>query len=72
MHTRFVGIILNSPPKVKGHPEVNLQGSSGVNQRSNCLGMPNGHQIWSGVSLQECNPMLGSKVMQGSSGVNQR
>ena len=36
-----------------------MQGSAGVNQRSNGLEMPYGHKIG------RCNTLLGLKVMQG-------
>ena len=46
-----------------------MQGSSMVNQGSNCLEMPYGHQIWWGESWPKCNALLESKVMKGSVGV---
>ena len=47
-------------------------GSSWVNQRSNCSGMPYGQQIWSEESLIQCYTVLASKVTQESALIYQR
>ena len=51
-----------------------MQGSSGVNQGSNCLEMPYGHQIWWEESLTKVKCIIGVKghvrVSWGQVGVN--
>ena len=49
-----------------------MQGSARVNQRSNSLEMPCGHQIWQKEPQTIVKCIDGSKVMQGSAEVNQK
>ena len=49
-----------------------IQGSAGVNQRSNFLGLPMTTKCGRKSFWPKCNALLGSKVMQGSFGVKQR
>ena len=49
-----------------------MQGSAGGNYGSNCLGMPYGYKFGRKNPRSTSNAFIGSKVMQESSGVNQR
>ena len=65
--------LVGRPPDLSVKHSQGMQGSTWINQGSNCLGMPNGNQIWQEESLTRVQYIDGVKgqaeVSQGQQGV---